>query len=157
MCPIKFLLIHLHWCKPSKRCRMCIPYWNTAAHLPVRLCNAFLQCFKGYSYCLVCNKECRFARFFSPLITQMLTLTFVVPLTFGILIAWIALSCITIPLFQWFVRRHNWTSSLNAAASVPPSRGLDHGKPAREAENDTRDSEKAEWLARSGCLVCVHP
>jgi hypothetical protein len=67
-----------------------------------------------------------------------------VPLTFGILIAWIALSCITIPLFQWFVRRHNWTSSLNAAASVPPSRGLDRGKPAREAENDTRDSEKAE-------------
>lgn len=26
-------------------------------------------------------------------------------MNFGILIAWIALSCMTIPLFQWYVRR----------------------------------------------------
>ena len=119
-----------------------------------------MQClftmFQGVFVLSCLQQRMQVCSLFFPLIAQMLTLTFVVPLTFGILIAWIALSCITIPLFQWFVRRHNWTSSLNAAASVQPSRGLDHGKPAREAENDTRDSEKAEWLARSGCLVCVH-
>jgi len=138
-----------------------LPY----VHSLLKYCRAStgtdMQClstmFQGVFVLSCLQQRMQVCSLFSPLIAQMLTLTFVVPFTFGILIAWIALSCITIPLFQWFVRRHNWTSSLNAAASVPPSRGLDHRKPPREAESDTRDSEKAEWLVRSGCLVCVHP
>jgi len=67
-----------------------------------------------------------------------------VALTFGILIAWIAISCITIPLFQWLVRRHNRTSSTNAGL---PSRSLEQTRgPTGIVENETRDSEKAEWL-----------
>ena len=31
--------------------------------------------------------------------------SFSVGLNFGILIAWVVVSCITLPLFQWFMRR----------------------------------------------------
>jgi hypothetical protein len=40
-----------------------------------------------------------------------------VGLNFGVLFAWVVLSCITIPLFQWFMRRRLVVALGNAVNS----------------------------------------
>jgi hypothetical protein len=41
-----------------------------------------------------------------------------VGMNFGVLIAWVAISCITLPLFQWLVRRRLVAHGRGAEAQI---------------------------------------
>jgi uncharacterized protein involved in outer membrane biogenesis len=50
-------------------------------------------------------------------------------MNFGVLIAWVALSCITLPLFQWFMRRRLVAAQGKATMFRDMNFNHDHNRP----------------------------
>lgn len=80
-----------------------IPARGPSAHLQIRVPVPVLQHFaRGANYCFW-NEERPFVISHSYVFMLMLLVS--VGMNFGILLAWVAISCVTLPVFQWWMRR----------------------------------------------------
>lgn len=45
----------------------------------------------------------------------LFNITWTVALNFGVLITWVAISCVTLPIFQWYARRKQMAEAEQAS------------------------------------------
>ena len=103
-----------------------------ASGVPLRLRYSVLQyipCGEGYP---IWNKEHSCVIYFPQYIFHLIIYGYlIVGLNFGILIVWVAISCVTLPLFQWIVRRRDVIAE---RAQVPQESGVARDPEKMESE-----------------------
>ena len=65
------------------------------------------------------NQEYAYVSFDHPSNSTLCSSHIIVGLNFGVLIAWIGISCFTLPTFQWIVRRRDVIAERTAMPYVP--------------------------------------
>ena len=102
----------------SKRGGCVLPCRDPAQHIPIRLRHAVLQRLSGCANHSIQYSERRYVS--DHICIQgihSLAGISVVGMNFGILLCWVSISMITIPLFQWHVRRRQvreWEATIHA-------------------------------------------